>query len=54
MSRQMWIPWTKDALLGALGIDSQPAGQSGITALRHVRPYVEIKAAEEIANRTPC
>lgn len=42
----------EDALLAELGIDN--AGQSDITVLRHVRPYVEIKAAEEIANRTPC
>lgn len=44
----------EDALLAELGIDNKPAGQSDITVLRHVRPYVEIKAAEEIANRTPC
>ena len=44
----------EDALLAELGIDNEPAGQSDITVLRHVRPYVEIKAAEEIANRTPC
>ena len=43
-----------DALLAELGVDGEPAGQSDITALRHVRPYAEIKAAEEIANRTPC
>jgi hypothetical protein len=41
-----------DALLAELGVDL--ANQSDITVLRHVRPYVEIKAAEEIANRTPC
>ena len=44
----------EDALLAELGIDTEPAGQSDITVLRHVRPYVEIKAAEEVANRTPC
>ena len=44
----------EDALLAELGIDNELAGQSDITVLRHVRPYVEIKAAEEIANRTPC
>lgn len=44
----------EDALLAELGIDNGPAGGSDITVLRHVRPYVEIKAAEEIANRTPC
>lgn len=43
----------EDALLAELGVDG-PAGQSDITVLRHVRPYVEIKAAEDIANRTPC
>lgn len=43
-----------NTLLAELGIDNNPAGQSDITVLRHVRPYVEIKAAEEIANRTPC
>lgn len=44
----------EDALLAELGIDAESVGQSDITVLRHVRPYIEIKAAEEIANRTPC
>jgi hypothetical protein len=44
----------EDALLAELGIENEPAGESDIRVLRHVRPYVEIKAAEEIANRTPC
>ncbi|RZT04574.1 T5orf172 domain-containing protein [Duganella sp. CF402] len=44
----------EDALLAELGIDADPAGQNDITVLRHVRPYVEIKAAEEIADRTSC
>lgn len=44
----------EDALLAELGIDNESAGQGDITVLRHVRPYVEIKAAEEIADRTPC
>lgn len=44
----------EDALLAELGIDNVPAGQGDITVLRHVRPYVEIKAAEDIADRTPC
>src|SRR5690606_10652806 len=44
----------EDALLAELGVDNEPADQSDITVLRHVRTYVEIKAAEEIANRTPC
>lgn len=44
----------EDALLAELGIDPVHAGQNDITVLRNVRPYVEIKAAEDIANRTPC
>jgi hypothetical protein len=44
----------EDTLLAELGISAEPAEQSDITKLRHVRPYSEIKAAEEIANRTPC
>ena len=44
----------EDALLAELGIDNEPDGQSDITVLRHVRPYAEIAAAEEIANRVPC
>lgn len=44
----------EDALLAELGIENVPTGENDITVLRHVRPYVEIKAAEEIANRTPC
>ena len=44
----------EDALLAELGIETEPAGQSDITVLRNVRPYIEIKAAEEIANRTAC
>jgi hypothetical protein len=39
-----------DALLAELGV--QPGAD--ITALKHVRPFVEKQAAEEIANRTPC
>lgn len=44
----------EDALLAKLGIENELASESDITVLRHVRPYIEIKAAEEIANRTPC
>ena len=40
----------EDALLAELGINAEPVGQSDITVLRHVRPYAEIKAAEEVAN----
>lgn len=44
----------EDALLAELGVGDEPTAQSDITVLRHVRPYAEIKSAEEIANRTPC
>lgn len=44
----------EDALLAELGIDDVAPAPNDITVLRHVRPYVEIKAAEDIANRTPC
>lgn len=44
----------EDALLAELGIDDVPLDQDNITVLRHVRSHAEIKAAEEIANRTPC
>jgi hypothetical protein len=44
----------EDALLAELGISDTTADQTDITRLRHVRPYAEIKAAEDIANRTPC
>ncbi len=40
----------EDALLAELGV----AAEDDITVLRHVRPHAEIKAAEEIAERTPC
>lgn len=42
-----------DRLLAELGVDDD--GQAvGVTDLRHVRPYEERHAAEEIANRTRC
>ena len=44
----------EDALLAELGIGDEPADQSDITVLRHVRSRAEIRAAEEIADRTPC
>lgn len=44
----------EDALLTELGIDATSSSANDITVLRHVRPYLEIKAAEEIADRTPC
>jgi len=39
-----------DTLMAELG----ESGESDMTQLRHVRPRAERKAAEEIANRTPC
>lgn len=42
------------ALLAELGVDNEPSDPEGITTLKHVRPYAEIKAAEDIANRTTC
>nr|WP_172689346.1 GIY-YIG nuclease family protein [Pseudomonas fluorescens]ARJ57966.1 putative YeeC-like helicase [Pseudomonas fluorescens] len=44
----------EDALLAELGIGSEVVDQDDITVLRHVRSSAEIKAAEEIAARTPC
>lgn len=40
------------SLLADLGVDAHD--DTGITQLRHVTPYVERVAAEEIANRTRC
>jgi len=44
----------EDALLAELGLGDEPPDQSDITVLRHVRSSVEKRAAEEIADRTPC
>jgi hypothetical protein len=44
----------EDALLAELGVSDQLADENDITKLRHVRSFVEIKTAEEIANRTAC
>ncbi|RFC34207.1 MAG: T5orf172 domain-containing protein [Candidatus Nitrotoga sp. MKT] len=44
----------EDALLAELGVGDQPADQDDITVLRHVRSSTEKRAAEEIADRTPC
>ncbi len=41
-----------DELLAQLGV-SKP-GEEDVTYLRHVKSRAEIRAAEEIANRTPC
>lgn len=43
----------EDALLAELGIGAETAADD-ITVLRHVRPSAAIKAAEAVANRTPC
>jgi hypothetical protein len=42
-----------EALLAQLGAEA-PASEDDITRLRHVATYADRKAAEEIANRTPC
>ncbi len=44
----------EDALLAELGIGDKLVDQDDITVLRHVRSSVEKRAAEEIADRTPC
>lgn len=44
-------PLDDDALLAALGVDSEP---SAITELKHVRSTAEKKAAEEIGQRDQC
>ncbi|MDZ7923731.1 MAG: GIY-YIG nuclease family protein [Marinagarivorans sp.] len=44
----------EDALLIELGVGAESAEQNDITVLRHVRSTVEKRAAEDIANRTPC
>jgi hypothetical protein len=44
----------EDALLAELGISAEPSDASDITVLRHVRSSVEKRAAEEVADRTPC
>lgn len=41
-----------DALLNDLGIED--VGDGDITQLKHVKPRAEVRAAEEIASRTPC
>lgn len=44
----------EDALLAELGVGDEPADQNDITVLRHVRSSAAKRAAEEIADRTPC
>lgn len=43
-----------DAVLEALGVDRPAAGDADVTRLEHVRPRADVKAAEEVAQRTPC
>lgn len=43
----------EDDLLAELGVAAEPA-EDDITVLRHVRSSVEKRAAQEVANRTPC
>lgn len=43
-----------DDLLAALGSSTQATNPSDIAVLRHVRSNAEKRAAEEIAERTPC
>jgi hypothetical protein len=44
----------EDALLAELGMSGESTDQNDITVLRHVRSSTEKRAAEEIADRTPC
>ncbi|MGJ7043661.1 hypothetical protein J2Y63_006947 [Shinella sp. BE166] len=41
-----------DALLAELGVE--PVGDVDLTNLTHVKPRAEVRAAEEVADRTPC
>lgn len=42
-----------EELLSELGV-GDPAGDSDITVLRHVRAYADRRAADEVADREPC
>lgn len=44
----------EDALLAELGVGDVAPADDDITVLRHVRSSAEKRAAEEIADRTPC
>lgn len=41
-----------EELLASLGVDKER--ENDVTKLKHVRPHREIRAAEEVAKRTPC
>jgi hypothetical protein len=43
-----------DDVLAALGVDRLADDVADVTRLEHVRPRAEVKAAEEVAQRTPC
>lgn len=44
----------EDALLAELGVSDAPTDPSDINVLRHVRSNTEKRAAEAVADRTPC
>lgn len=44
----------EDALLAELGVGDDVPAENDITVLRHVRSSVEKRAAEEVADRSPC
>ena len=44
----------EDALLAELGVGAESSDPDDITVLRHVRSTTAKRAAEEIADRTPC
>jgi hypothetical protein len=44
----------EDSLLAELGVENAIHEENDIHILKNVRPFVEIKAAEDIANRKPC
>ena len=44
----------EDALLAELALGNQATDQNNISVLRHVRTSAQKRAAEEIAERTPC
>ena len=44
----------EDSLLAELGMGDEASSESDITVLRHVRSHAEKRAAEEVADHTPC
>ena len=43
-----------DALLAELGVEVPSGEDDDISKLKHVKPRAEVRAAEDIASRTPC